>query len=66
MKQHFEFDMLCEYGVEKLSGTERVVNPAWWQLNKSRNRLQNKIRYRRARFAELALHPESEDDIKKI
>jgi transposase len=65
MKQHFEFDMLCEYGVEKLSGTERVVNPAWRQLNKSRNQLQNKIRYRRARFAELTLHPESEDDTKK-
>jgi transposase len=65
MKQHFDFDMLCEYGMEKLSDTERVVNPAWRQLNKSRNQLQNKIRYRQARFAELALHPESEDDIKK-
>jgi hypothetical protein len=65
MKQHFDFDMLSEYGVEKLSDTERVVNPAWRQLNKSRNRLQNKIRYRQARFAELTLHPESEDDIKK-
>jgi len=57
--------MLAEYGVEKISGTERVVNPAWRQLNKSRNQLQNKIRYRRARFAELTLHPESEDDTKK-
>jgi hypothetical protein len=39
-----------------------VVNPAWRGLDRSRNSLQNKLRYRRARFAEMSIHPESEAD----
>ena len=62
MLQHFAIDLLQEYGTEAFPDTEKVVNPAWRELNRSRNSLENKLRYRRARFAEMSLHPESEDD----
>jgi len=60
MKQHFEIDMLCEYGVVEFPDTERVVNPRWRELDRSRNQLQTRVRNRRARFAEMTMHPESE------
>ena len=62
MMQHFAIDLLQEYGTDALPDTEAVVNPAWRELDRSRNWLQNKLRYRRARFAELSIHRESEDD----
>ena len=62
MMQHFGIDLLLEYGTEDFPDTERVVNPVWRELNRSRNSLQNKLRYRRARFAEMTMHPETEDD----
>ena len=62
MMQHFAIDLLQEYGTDAFPDTEQVVNPAWRELDRSRNSLQNKLRYRRARFAELSMHPESEDD----
>jgi len=62
MMQHFAIDLLQEYGTDTLPDTEKVVNPAWRQLDRSRNSLQNKLRYRRAHFAEMSIHPESEDD----
>ena len=65
MKQHFEIDILCEYGVIELPDTERVVNPDWRELNRSRNQLQSRLRYRRARFSEMTMHPESEKDPEK-
>lgn len=65
MRQHFEFDMLQQYGVEPIPDTEKVVNPAWRELDKSRNRLVNKLRYRRANFAAMTMHPESEKNPKK-
>jgi len=61
MMQHFDIDVLLEYGVTEFPDTEKVVNPTWRQLERSRNSLQNKLRYRRARFAEMTMHPESED-----
>ena len=61
MMQHFDIDVLLEYGVTQFPDTEKVVNPTWRQLNRSRNSLQNKLRYRRARFAEMTMHPETED-----
>jgi len=60
MKQHFEIDMLCEYGVVEFPATERVVNPRWRELDRCRNQLQTRVRNRRARFAEMTMHPESE------
>jgi DNA-binding MarR family transcriptional regulator len=65
MKQHFEIDMLCEYGVVEIPDTEKVVNPSWRELARSRNQVQNRLRYRRARFTEMTMHPESETDPEK-
>jgi hypothetical protein len=61
MMQHFDIDVLLEYGVTDFPDTEKVVNPTWRQLDRSRNSLQNKLRYRLARFAEMTMHPETED-----
>ena len=66
MIQHFEIDMINEYGTESLPDTERVVNPTWRDLDRARNSVQNKLRYRRARFAELTMHSESEADPDKF
>jgi len=65
MRQHFEIDLLCEYGVIEFPDAEQVVNPSWRELDRSRNQLQNRIRYRRARFAEMTMHPEDETDAGK-
>jgi hypothetical protein len=65
MKQHFEIDMLCEYGVVEIPDTEKVVNPGWRDLNRSRNQVQSWLRYRRARFSEMTMHPQSETEPEK-
>lgn len=65
MMEHFAIDLLQEYGTEKFPDTEQVVNPAWRMLNKSRNSIQNKLRYRQARFAEMIMHPQAEDNAQK-
>ncbi len=62
MMQHFAIDLLSEYGTQDFPDTERVVNPAWRELDKSRNVLVNKLRYRQARFTEMTMHPEAEDN----
>ena len=64
MKQHFMFDAFAEYGTESFTGTGRVVNPAWRELEKKRGALTTKLRYRRAKFAEMTLNPE--EDSKKF
>ena len=60
MMQHFDIDVVLEYGTTDFPETEKVVNPGWRELDRARNSLQHKLRYRRARFAELTLHPETE------
>ncbi len=65
MMEHFAIDLLQEYGTEDLPDTERVVNPAWRAFDRSRNSIQNKLRHRRARFAEMTMHPEPEDNVAK-
>ncbi len=65
MMQHFDIDVLLDYGVTEFPDTEKVINPAWRQLNQSRNSLQGKLRYRRARFAEMTMHPETADKPQK-
>lgn len=62
MMKHFAIDLLQQYGTEELPDTELVVNPSWRVLDKSRNSIQNKLRYRLARFAEMSLHPKTEDN----
>jgi len=65
MMQHFEIDVILEYGTTEFPDTQQVVNPAWRTLDRKRNQLQNKLRYRRARFAEMSLHPQDEADEKR-
>ncbi len=65
MMEHFAIDLLQEYGTDTIPDTERVVNPAWRELDRSRNSIQNKLRYRRARFAEMTMHPQSGDNVSK-
>jgi len=62
MMEHFAIDLLQEYGTDAFPDTEKVVNPTWRELDRLRNSLQNKLRYLRARFAEMSMHPESEDN----
>ena len=63
MMQHFAIDLLSEYGTEAISGTETVVNPVWRSLDRQRNSLQNKLRYRQAKFAQMTLNtiPEEQE-----
>ncbi len=56
MMQHFAIDLLSEYKNEPLHDTTTVVNPVWRQWERQRNSLENKLRYRRARFTEWTLH----------
>lgn len=56
MMEHFEIDLLSEYRTEPFHDTERVINPAWRDLERQRGSLESKLRYRRARFAEWTLH----------
>ena len=65
MMEHFAIDLLQEYGTEEIPDTETVVNPIWRELNHLRNSLQNKLRYRRARFAEMTMHPETDNNSAK-
>jgi hypothetical protein len=53
-------------GVEDLPADKEVVSPAWRELNKIRNSLQSKLRYRQTRFAEMTIHPKAEEDTEKI
>ena len=62
MMQHFAIDILNEYSFEDLPDTEKVVNPHWRTLERHRNRVQSKLKTRQVRFAELTLHPASEDE----
>ena len=62
MMQHFGIDLLSEYGVGQFPDTERVVNPTWRDLDRQRNSIRNKLRYRQAKFAEMTMHPEVEND----
>ncbi len=65
MMQHFEIDRIIEYGDMDFPDTEKVVNPAWRQLSKQRNCLEGKLKNRRARFGQMSMHPESENNTKK-
>lgn len=65
MIQHFDFDKFIEQGTTTISGTEKVVNPAWRKLDSQKRSVQSKLMRRNARFAELTLHPAAEKDQKK-
>lgn len=63
--QHFAIDLLGEYKTTPLHDTEQVINPAWRELERQRNALENKLRHRRARFASLGLLPLDAADDRK-
>jgi hypothetical protein len=65
MMEHFEIDLLSEYKMEPLHDTEKVINPLWRELERQRNALENKLRYRRARFAQFSLHAIAASEEKK-
>jgi hypothetical protein len=61
--QHYGIDLLAEYGTEKIPGTNRpLVNPARRTLDSRRRSLQSQLTQRRARYAALSLHPESDPE----
>jgi hypothetical protein len=66
MMQHFAIDILNEYSFDNLPDTEMVVNPLWRDLNRQRNSVQSKLKTRQVRFAELTLHPATEDESSKL
>ncbi len=65
MMHHFAIDLLTEYGTEDLPAHQEVINPTWRELTKQRNSIQNKLKYRQARFAEMIIHPKVEEDTKR-
>jgi len=64
MEKHYAIDLLSEYGTEGFPEKQRVVNPAWRELDRLRRSIKSKLTNRSARYAALDLHPELED--KKI
>ena len=66
MMEHFAIDILNEYSFEDLPDTEQVVNPLWRELNRQRNSAKSKLKTRQVRFAELTLHPASENEPSKL
>lgn len=63
--QHFEIDLLMDFGTLEVSDTQTVVNPVHRALVKQRNSMQGQLNYRTSMFGALTLHPEDESDIKK-
>lgn len=62
MMEHFAIDLLSEYGTEEIPDTKRpVVNPRWRDLNRQKQSIKSKLTNRRARFAALTMHPESDE-----
>ena len=59
--QHFALDLLSEYGTEQIPGTNRpVVNPARRDLDTQRRSVQSRLTQRRAQYAAVTLHPETD------
>lgn len=65
MMNHFAIDLLGEYGTEDLPALQKVINPTWRELTKQKNSLQSKLRHRQAKFAEMTIHPKTEEDTKR-
>jgi hypothetical protein len=62
MMQHFAIDLLNEYGTEEIPETKRpVVNPRWRELDRQKRSVNSQLTHRRARFAALTMHPESDE-----
>ena len=65
MMQHYAIDALNEHSTTPIAGTNRpVVNPIWRGLDRQARSLKTKLTRLRARFAELTLHPPSDNSAK--
>jgi transposase len=62
MMQHFEMDLLTEYGTMPLADAEQVVNPTWRECNRQKRSIQGKLTYLQASFAQLTLNPQPEHE----
>jgi len=51
--QHLPIDILTEYGKEPFSGTERLVNPKWRELDRKHNSAKGKLIRRQAKFVSM-------------
>jgi hypothetical protein len=60
MMKEYAIDLLSEYGTEDFPGKQRVINPAWRELDRQRRSIKSKLTHRAARYAALDLHPETE------
>jgi hypothetical protein len=63
MMQHYDIDGLIEYGVQNLPGTQRIVNPAWRELNNAVKKARQTERRLQAQVAKSTL--EDSVDIQK-
>ena len=63
MMQHYDIDGLVEYGAEEISGTKRVVNPAWRNLDRQ---VADKTRDMRKKQVKLAQDMSSEEEIELV
>lgn len=54
MMQHYEIDGLVQYGAQEVSGTAKVVNPAWRERDKAVKQTQCRLRKLQARLGELS------------
>ena len=50
---HFPIDELTEYGAEAFSGTEKLVNPQWRELERERNSAKGKLIRRQAKYVSM-------------
>lgn len=62
MMQHYDIDGLVEYGSEELSGTVRVVNPAWRILDKQVKDTTRLLRKKQVKLAR-DIRPGSDADL---
>lgn len=65
MRQHFALDLVMEYGTQALPDTEKVVNPVWRELERLRLSQRDKLKLRRASFAQMTMHPLQENNSTK-
>lgn len=62
MMEHFGLDLLSEYGVEPIPGTNKpVVNPAWRALDNRCRSIRAQLQRMQAAFAAHTLAPEVDD-----
>ena len=57
MMKHFAIDLLSDYLKERVPDTKKVISSKWRTREKRINSLNGKLKFRKARFADLTLNP---------